>query len=43
MYKQKRRTWVKVYAFYYKYKKTMLAVLSVVATLSGILGALRKR
>ncbi|CAM0882866.1 unnamed protein product [Alopecurus aequalis] len=43
MYKQNRRTWVKVYAFFYKYKKIMLAVLSAIATLSGIIGALNKK
>ena len=43
MYKQNRRIWVRVYAFGYKYKKTVLAVLSVIATLSGIFGALSKK
>jgi hypothetical protein len=43
MYKQNRRMWVKVYAFCYKYKKTVLAVLSVIATLSGVLGKFSKK
>uniref|UniRef100_A0ACD5ZYP3 Uncharacterized protein n=1 Tax=Avena sativa TaxID=4498 RepID=A0ACD5ZYP3_AVESA len=43
MYKQNSRTWVKVYTFWYKYKKTVLAVVFVIATLLGIYGTLRKR
>uniref|UniRef100_A0ACD5WPV4 Uncharacterized protein n=1 Tax=Avena sativa TaxID=4498 RepID=A0ACD5WPV4_AVESA len=42
MYKQRRRMWVHVYVFCYKYKKTMLAVLSAIATLAGILGTLNR-
>jgi hypothetical protein len=43
MYKQNRWIWVKVRAFWHKYKKPMLGALSVLATLSGVLGAVIKK
>jgi hypothetical protein len=43
MYKQKRWIWVKVRAFWHKYKKPMLGALSILATLSGVLGAVFKK
>jgi hypothetical protein len=42
MYKQNKGMWVQVYAFFYKYKKTMLAVLSAIATMFAIFGAFNK-
>ncbi|TKW08099.2 hypothetical protein SEVIR_6G006451v4 [Setaria viridis] len=35
-YKQKRRMWVKVYAFIYKNLKTIITVLSIIGVITGI-------
>uniref|UniRef100_A0ACD5VRB5 Uncharacterized protein n=1 Tax=Avena sativa TaxID=4498 RepID=A0ACD5VRB5_AVESA len=43
IYKQNSWKWVKANSFWYRHKKTMAAVISVVATLSGIFGALLQK